>query len=192
MVQQTLLTQGFVRGRLGRQRRMGEEAQMAQAVVDADQQHAVPSEGRAVIEGQGACAHPVRAAVQPDHDRHGRGGIGGRPDVQRQAVFAGRFGRAADGDDVGYVGRPSLGRRLSELGRLTHAFPFRVRLGRPPAQIADRCGGVWNAAKHIRRTLATAAKVARWGRHDRMSRSVVDLIHCPSLGRSASHSFILG
>ncbi|MNS74777.1 hypothetical protein D3C72_1082610 [compost metagenome] len=177
LIQQGLVAQGLVGGGFRRQGRVGEEAELAQAIVDADQHHPVAGEGRAVIEGQGARPHAVRSAVQPDHDRRRSGRLGGRPDIQRQAVFAGRFRRAADGDDVGHIGGAGLRGGRTERRRFAHAVPGRKRQRRLPAQVADRGGGVGHAAKHVRRSFATPAQVAGRRVRDRRGRSQIDLIH---------------
>ncbi|MNQ79183.1 hypothetical protein D3C85_941170 [compost metagenome] len=137
LIQQGLVAQGLVGRSPGAQGRMGEEAELAQAIVDADQHHAVACKGGAVVEGQGTSPHPVRSAVQPDHDRRRSCRLSRGPDVQGQAVFAGRVRRAADGDDVGHVGGSGLGRRGAEVRRLAHAVPCRKRPRRSPAQVSD-------------------------------------------------------
>lgn len=65
-----------------------EEAVLAEAVVEGDQDDAVAGEGHAVVGGDRAGAVGEGAAVQPDHDGQVPGGVR-RPHVQVEAVGAG-------------------------------------------------------------------------------------------------------
>ena len=88
LVEQAVVA-GDVPRRLRAQRGMREIAEHAEAIVDRDDDHAALGEARAVVQRLAAGARDERAAVDPDeHRRLAR--LGGRPDVERQAVLAHR------------------------------------------------------------------------------------------------------
>ena len=121
-------------GLFGVERRVGEEAQGAQAIVDRDQHHAALGEVGSVIDRQGPGAAGEGAAVDPDHHGPFLAGleVGGRPDVEGEAVLGlvGPGGRGAHLHAHGAIG-----------GRVADAGPGGGGLGRPPAQVAHRRGG---------------------------------------------------
>src|SRR5437870_10000459 len=110
------------------ERRVSEEAEHAQSVVDRDENDALRRERCAVRRAAGT--DTVAASVNPDHDRQRLGDFPRGPDVEEEAVLALRHGSALW---TGGSGR----------GRLANAVPRDHWCGWTPAQIGDRrgCGG---------------------------------------------------
>ena len=113
--------------RLGRQRRMGEEAEHVEAVVDGDDHCAVHGERGAVVYGARAGAEVVAAAVNPVEDRTRLRRLARCPDVEEQAVLA-----------LVHLLRPVLHAGGAGLGRVAHAVPGDHRRWGLPAPVADR------------------------------------------------------
>ena len=117
---------------------MGEKAEEAEAIVEADDDDTLGRQAASVGGGIGRRAELKAAAVKPHH--HGpllvrllRSG----PDVERKAILAARP-------------RPRIilergERRRAEGQRIAHATPRRRRLRRAPAQRPDRRRGVGDA-----------------------------------------------
>jgi hypothetical protein len=139
----------FQRGDLVEQAEVGhpvveeQESVDAQPVVDGDQHHAVPCEGRAVVARNGAGAVGEGAAVDPDH--HGQPGRRRvrRPDVQVETFLARDRGLREDGVEGREVGW--LRYRGTELERVPGPLPGWRRLRRPEAVGPERGGGIGNA-----------------------------------------------
>ena len=134
-VEHAVVRLGFAGGLgLRGQGRMGEEAEHAQPVLDADHDDAPAREAGAAA-GSGSFAEAAvaageAAAVNPDHDRQRfvAGAIGWGPHVQVQAVLALRELGAplrADGAVVG--GYEWLGPRVGGLGRTPAQLTLRWR-----------------------------------------------------------------
>ena len=136
--------QAIVRGRLagrslGGQRRMIEEAQPPQPIIQADDHHAPPGQGRSVVQRRGAGAVDHPPAVNPHHDRRRLTGAGRPPDVQVQTVLAHRQ-RADAGIAAGR--RLDADRPIDAGVALT--LPGRRGAGRPPPSRSRRRRGVGN------------------------------------------------
>ena len=123
---------------LAAQRGEREEAEALQAVVEGDEDDALPGERDPRRAGEGAAAEHEGAAVDPHHDRQlrPRFGPGRPPHVDEQAVLRG-----------GLRDRPGAGREArlravrAELARIALSLPRGHGLGRTPAIGADRRGG---------------------------------------------------
>src|SRR3989442_13675275 len=74
------------------ERRVSEEAEHAQSVVDRDENDALRRERCAVRRAAGT--DTVAASVNPDHDRQRLGDFPRGPDVEEEAVLALRHGSA--------------------------------------------------------------------------------------------------
>ena len=139
--------------RLGIQRRMRQKAKEVQAVVDGDDDGvAQVSELAPVIVV--ALAVDIAAAMNPEDDRQLSVRVEvRREDVEIQAVFVDvrRSCEHPEGHD--------LRAGVSEPVRHQHGGPFRVPLGRHPAQTADGRLGVGNAKE--RRGAGNSAPLAR-------------------------------
>ena len=115
------------------ERRVGEEAEQTQAVVDGHQHHAVPRQLLTIVEGCARRAHDEAAAVDPHHHWAPFVGLArASPHVEIEAVFVLWHRLAAvealDG------GRMRARRRL--LRGVPLAFPSGRRHRRLPAQVA--------------------------------------------------------
>ena len=131
--------------RFGAQRWMHQEAERAHAIVDGHDHDAALGHFRAVVQAVAARTAAERAAVNPEeHRRLVR--LGGRPDVERQAVLAGRR-QLPEIDAV----RLALGLNAdrAELRGVARSLPFRSGQRRLPAQRADRRLRVRNALEHV-------------------------------------------
>jgi len=123
------------------QRGMGEEAEAAKTVVEADEGDAVFGEDGAVVYGGRAAAVDEAAAVDPDHDGEVfGGGVLGEPDVDDEAVFV---GCGAEGGGV--RGEWELLAIVAVVGGGADAGPVRDGLWCAPAEIANRGRGVRDA-----------------------------------------------
>ena len=69
------------------QRRMGEEPQMPQPIVDGHHHHVAGRQRFAIVRRQAAGANGKPAAVQPDHNRQRLSTSGGCPDVKVETIF---------------------------------------------------------------------------------------------------------
>ena len=122
---------------------MRQESHRAHAVGDAHHHDALPRQLLAAVERRGRRSARKSSAVDPHHHRQPFiGGLGRSPDVQVEAVLADRrpllaFGRGAS---------TALHARRAELVGGAHAGPFRGRLRRAPAQVADGRRGKGDAA----------------------------------------------
>lgn len=121
-------------GVLALERRVREEAEVAEAIVDRDHHEALARERRAVVHRRRAVADAEAAAVDPHQDRRVRPGTGRGPDVEVEAVLAGVA------DRLRAVERREHRLRARRPGAVggAHAGPRRRRLRRPPAQGIDR------------------------------------------------------
>ena len=139
---------GRVAPGLLRQLRMRVEPERPEAVVVGDEDDALLRERFAVIAWQRAGPAGERAAIAPDH--HGqlrRGGRGGGPDVDVEAIFACRRRRRCAFAPASTAATALHAARAEGLG-LAHAVPFRRGLRRLPAQRADRRRGEGDALEH--------------------------------------------
>src|SRR5690348_5435152 len=113
---------------------MREPAQHAQAIVDADDNHAVSCEPAAVIKRLSARASYQCSSIYPEKDRRIMR-IFGRPDVEREAIFA--HGHRVSRVDIGELWL-WLEASWTEIGGVSDAVPSRHVGGRFPAQRAYR------------------------------------------------------
>jgi hypothetical protein len=130
LVHQTVVrerTRTLLRG----ERRVREEAQMAQPVVEADEHDAPARECAAVVHRGRRAAVDEAAAVDPHH--HGQARIGARggrtPHVQIEAVFRGLLAERR-----GVAGKRLLRAVRPVVRRVARAAPRRRGLRRAPAQ----------------------------------------------------------
>src|SRR5262249_30633548 len=170
-----------VAGTVAAQRRVPEPAEGSQPIVDRYHDHVLAlREVAAVVEA--GVPDRVAAAVDPDHHGQpaGRRGRARRVDVQEQAILAAGWLEALEVVDpserssVLHAGRPRD-------QRLADAVPARRRLGRAPAQRADRRRRVRDAEP---RRAAVAADEA-----DDLSaggRAPERLVGCRTLGGARS------
>ena len=142
-VQQAVVPGCAVR-RLGRQGRVREEAEDVEAVVDGDHHRPVGGERHAVVDGGRSRAARVAAAVDPEQHRPRLTRLARGPDVEEQAVLV-----------LGDVPSPVLDADRPALRRVAHAFPADDRLGRTPAQVADRGRGVGDTLEGDDRVVAS-------------------------------------
>ena len=137
------------------ERRMSEEAEHPEPIVEADDDDALAGERRTVELPAGAGTELEAAAVDPDHHRllpsRGRGSS---PDVESEAILAMRRARLA-------IGVPCRQASLAERRSVANSGPVGYGLWRPPAIGADgrRCIGHAPECGH-------APRVARSGAHD--------------------------
>ena len=134
---------------LGRDLRMGEEAERAHAVVERDQDHVLGRELLAVELRLGAPAFAEAAAEDPHAHRQLLVRLAGRlgPYVQIQAVLAVRgLGAVSPLGGVAAGVVRGLERRMAEGVARADAFPRHDRLRLLPAELAEWRGGVRNAA----------------------------------------------
>ena len=116
------------------QRRVGEEPESSESIVEADEQHTPLRELAAIVDCRRRPAVDESAAIDPDHHRQrGVGLLWRPPDVQHQAVFA-RFGP----ERRGIARKRLLHAVVAEGRRRPDAGPGDNRLRRFPPQIADR------------------------------------------------------
>ncbi len=106
----------------------------ADPVVEGDQDHALAGQRCAVVAGQAGRARPVRAAVDPHHDRQSGRARVGREHVDGQPVVrvGAHRGRGRRGHRVG-----GLRRRRAEHRRIPHPVPAPRRARRGEPQVAD-------------------------------------------------------
>ena len=145
LVHETVIARGVVFG-FGGQFGMGKESEGAHAVVERDDDHAGAGKGLSIVDRTvtGATGEPAAIDVNEDGKMRGRGWLR-RPDVQKQAVFAG--GRdvhvfAGPGTEGG-VG--SLHAGCAKMIGLEDIPPRRNRLRSAPAQRSDRRRGERNS-----------------------------------------------
>ena len=165
LVQQSVVARHLVR-RLRGQFRMGKPSEHAEPIGDHDDHHSLAGQAGAVVGGVGRRTLAVAATVEEDH--HGAlVELGGspRPDVQIQAVLAHR--RRAGVEERGEVRADVLHARRREAGGLAGAGPTPHRLGRLPAQNAERRRRIGDRLEdaHRRRRLLIGAHGAGGGLH---------------------------
>ena len=125
---------------------MREEAEAAEAIVEAHEDDAAPREVRAVVDGRRAAAVDEAAAVDPDHHRQlRRGRLLGRPDVEVEAVLARAACRAARRRS-GRAPACSRWRR-----RVAWRTPVQAGAGRGARQRRSPIGGAANGTPSRRR-----------------------------------------
>ena len=150
---------------LGLQRRMREEAEAAEAIVQADHHHAVAREGRAGIDRRRTAAVDEAAAMEPDHHRPLLLRLGRPPDVEIEAVL-----RGLGAQRRGVSGKGQLRAIRREVTRVAPAFPARHGLRIAPAVGADRGRGIGNAQECIHAVPPDALDRAVRDRNDRIGR----------------------
>src|SRR3954469_12826757 len=120
--------------RFGGQFRMGEKTEGADAVVDADEDHAFPRKVLAVVDGRRSGTERESTAINPNQDgKFFRGGLRRRPDIYVEAVLA---------HVVLAVALVGIG---TELIGGANAFPMSSRLRSAPAEVTDRWRSEWDA-----------------------------------------------
>ena len=154
LIHESKIGERFVRPGGRRQGGMGEESQGTQAIVDADQDHAVANECLALIGAEGPGADLVATAVKPHH--HGRvapmaDAAARSPDIEKQAIFAGCPERATLIGDT--VGIDLLRTDWAVLQRRPIAIPDPGGLRGGPAQWANRRGDIGYALESGHRAL---------------------------------------
>src|SRR6266478_5055638 len=126
---------------------MGEKAEGSEPIVERDDDCALLRERRGVVTFFAAESGPESAAVDPDE--HGTRGAGSgkreciRPDVEVETILGNSRGERID-----VAVRLVLDAVVAELTCGAHIIPVPRGLRRFPAQLADRRGGVGDAAKH--------------------------------------------
>ncbi len=124
---------------------MRKPAEDTQSIVDRNNNDALISEPRAVIERLPARPSNQRAAVYPEEDwRVAR--VSGSPDIQRQAILAHRHRIASVDVRELRFGLQACG---PELSRFSDAFPARHRTGRAPSRRADGRQHIWDALEDM-------------------------------------------
>ncbi len=153
-----LVGQAVVAGfAIAAQRRMGQEAQRSQPVVDRDDDDVAPrGEPAGVVDVGAAVEEP--APVDPHHDRPSGGGrrAGRRPDVEVEAVLTGGPSEVRVEGGVLDAAHPGL-------GGVAYSVPGRRWLRGLPAQRADRRRGVRDAAEQPEIRADDAAYRSRGG-----------------------------
>ncbi len=152
LVHEAVVPRGVV-GRLRAQRRMREEPEHAEPVVQGDDHDALVHEPDGIVVV--ALSDEERAAVDPHHHRKPLVSVlvtvavvptalivaaGGSEHVEEQAIFAGA-GKTE--------GRCALRTMVAKPRRVAHAGPAPVRLRRLPAQVADRRCRIGNAEEPV-------------------------------------------
>ena len=129
-------------GEIGR----GQKSEDAEAIVDGDEDDALEWQKVAVVARLVAAAAGVAAAMNPEHDRQLAlvVGVGGRIDVQKEAILA---GSSVLEDHV--VEDAALGAVRAILGGVALALPLCRRLGCLPAQVADRRSRIGQSEKRF-------------------------------------------
>ena len=127
------------------ERRMSEEAQMAQPVVDTDDDHAALRQRGPVVDGKPAAAENQGTAVQPHHHRLplAAGARCRREDVERETVFVDRADIATPFERRS--ARLWAGRAVP--CRCAGRRPARCRPRFTPAPVSDGWGRVRDAAE---------------------------------------------
>ncbi len=142
LIEKAVVARGVMR-RLRRQIRMRHIAERADPVVEADEDHAFLGDVFAAVHRHPAGAEREAAAVDPDD--HGQAGaefgVAARPDVQIQAVLAGRFFPEIM---IEVVAAQNLNAFGGHAVGVIDALPGLDRLRLAPAQIASGCGRVGN------------------------------------------------
>jgi hypothetical protein len=149
-------------------------ASAPEPVVDGDD-HSGALRGQLAAVVVVALAVHQAAAVDPDQHRQvlevagAFAGEGGGPDVEVETVFVGvgRPGEDAEGGDLGAGG--------AVLGGFADVAPRRGLLGRAPAEVADRRGGVGDAEVAVDAVAEEAADPALVGGDDGMADGGVGL-----------------
>ena len=138
-VHQTVVASRLACRPLGRQRRMIEEAQPPQSIVQRHHDHAALGQVRSVIQRRGSRPVHQAAAVDPDHDRRGLSRADGPPDVQVQTVLAHR-----QGTDAGVAVRGRLDAQRTICRGVALTLPGRRGTGRSPTPLGRRRRGIGN------------------------------------------------
>ncbi len=113
---------------LGRQGRVGKEAEVAEPVIEAHQYDAIACKGTAVVLRRRAAAVDETATVDPHHDRQVlRSGLRRLPDIQIQAILCRR-----DAQRCSISGKRDLHAVSPVVNGLPHALPGHDGLRRPP------------------------------------------------------------
>ncbi len=119
---------------------MREESKNSQPVIISDHHRALARQRVAVIHRERSRATGEGTTIGPDdHGAAFRGGFRGGPDVQIEAVLAGRRSRSAGGPAL------LLHAHRAKFVGLAHAFPMRRRTRFTPAQVTDRGRGKGDA-----------------------------------------------
>ena len=129
LIEQAVVAGNIVRG-FGAKSGMRQVAECAQPVIDAYDYKAAPGHRRAVVESLAAGAAGQRSAMNPNHD-WSVARIGGRPNVERQTIFA-HFGWRIRIDAGG--SRLRLEARRPKPGGVAYVLPRRRCHGWLPAQ----------------------------------------------------------
>src|SRR6185437_2852407 len=147
LIEKAVIAGDLVR-RFRAQRRMRHEAENADAVIDGDDDNALPRQRIAVIDRDRTRAELERAAIEPHHHRQLRAARRGGIDVERQTILT----------DLGaaQLDVRHLHRIVAELDAGARRGPGRGLLRRLPAQRANRRRRVRNT--EIRHYLAAAAR----------------------------------
>ncbi len=127
------------------ERRMRQETEKAQTIIDRDDHTAQPGERFAVVDRLGGGSDDEAAAMNPVENGELFGFVlGRRPDVDEQAIFAkGRVDRHLR--DAGKERGHLLRARGAKLEAVANALPRGHRLRRLPAKLADGRGGIGNS-----------------------------------------------
>src|SRR3569832_920623 len=127
---------------LAGKRRMREEAELAESIVERHDYDAALGEIGAVVELHGRATVHECPTIDPHHHRQLCGGRGVRgPDIERQAIFALL--------ETLRVLSWNLRADRPKICRIARAGPVRRRLRRAPAKIAYRRGCERNAPEHL-------------------------------------------
>jgi len=119
---------------------VGQESEGSQAVIDAGHDE-IAVRGQAVAEPGRGGRRPAEKTASVDKDHHREGpGFPRAPDIQVQAVF-----RIGSRGVIKKLVHAELSAHVSPAGGVAHPLPGDGRLGRSPAGIADRGGGVGDA-----------------------------------------------
>src|SRR5207253_4074854 len=129
--------------RVGSELRNCEKSENTEAIVHAHNQYASLGQHPAILPWLGGCPCHESSTMNPNHDRQfGFGVLRGRPDIQRQAVFA------ASGIAKYHIGIDwSLHAPRPEFRGAADSIPIGRRRGSLPAKFTDRGSSVWNSQK---------------------------------------------
>ena len=137
---------------------VGEGAEAAEPIVEADHHQPLLRQRRARIGGRRRSAIHEAAAIDPEQDRQLGAGAGGLPDIGVEAVLGRRGAKRGR-----VAGEGKLHAVVAIGGGFAHALPAGHGLGHAPAQVADRRRGEGNALPAFHPGVERAMDDSRFG-----------------------------